>query len=799
MRRGGTTVLAIALASLTACARRSGHGPSPSVFLIGVDGADMGIVDRLIGEGRLPTFARLKRDGAFGRLRSIEPLLSPIVWTTIATGRKPQDHGIFDFIEIGPDGQPTPITSVQRKVPALWNVAGQFGRSSGFVGWYASFPAERVKGFEISDRLAFHQVSSARATAQATYPEDLEARLYARFGTPSPDMAATKARFLADPSVPLTADGEKRMEELSRIRATTEFYRRVVPAVQRERETALLGVYFEVVDACGHLFMEDAPPKRPDVSDADYAAFHDTVDRCYQYQDEVLADLLRLEGPGTTTIVVSDHGFKSGERRPETSGRADTGLAPLWHQLYGVVFLHGRGVAAHREIGGATVLDVAPTVLAALDVPLSRELSGRPMTRAFLPGALPEPKFVDAYAAAPKRTLPRGASPDAEAVRRLAALGYLGGSTRTVPHDPGGRTVASYLNEGAARAAEGDDRGALVDFGKALDLDPRNVNALVYAARISMLQGDMDRAKELGDRALALKPNDSGVRLQRAAWAVESGRLEMAAGELDAASRLDDRLPLLHLLRARVAERSAKPEEALRQLEQAERLTDSDRYVSEILVEKAGILAAAGRSSEADAALSGVAGIAPPQAIAGLRGDLALRRRDPAAAVTFFRQAVSDGDRSPSVRRKLGKALAASGDLGGAENAFRQAVSAAVSRPELEGAYADLSTYYQFARREEDVRRTLVEATKRVPDSAPLWGMLGASDGRAGLYDDAIAAYERSVALRPTALACKSLGILVYFRRRDPIRAGALWRQSLALDPEQPDVRDLLRRSSASP
>ena len=784
-------ILAILFAG-AACSRR--RSEVPRVLLIGVDGADMGIIDRLIGEGKLPTFARLKREGASGRLRSIEPLLSPIVWTTIATGRRPQDHGVFDFIEIDAHGQPTPITSLRRKVPALWNIAGQFGRSSGFVGWYASYPAEKVKGFEVSDRLAFHQVSSAKASAGATYPERLQGELYRRFGAPSPDEAATRTAFLADPAARLTPDGEKRLGELAKIRATAEFYRRVVPDLARRDRPDLLAVYFEAVDACGHLFMEDAPPRRPDVADADFEAFRETVDRCYQYQDAVLADLLRLEGPGTVTIVVSDHGFKSGDRRPETSGRADTGLAPLWHQLYGVVFVHGGGVFPGRELSGATVLDITPTVLALLDVPLSRELPGRPLGRAFRAGTLPAPESVASYAPAPGRSLPAGASSDAEAVRRLAALGYLGGSGRTVPHDPEGRTVASYLNEGAARAAEADDRGALVEFGKALDLDPRNVNALIYAARIYMLQGDLDRARELGDRALAIKPRDSGVRLQRAAWAVEAGHLEMAASELDAASEIDDRLPLLHLLRARVAERRGRPDEALAQLGQAERLTDSDRYVSEIAVEKAGILAAAGRPDDADAALAGVAGVASPQAIAGLRGNLALRRRDPAAAAAFFRQAITTGDRSPATRRKLGKALAASGDLAGAEAAFREATEAAVSRNEIEGAYADLSLFYQFARREEDVRRILVEGTRKVPDSGALWELLAASNGRSQRYDDAIAAYERSVALRPTALACKSLGILEYFRRRDPGRAMILWKQSLALDPNQPDVQDLLRR-----
>src|ERR1700693_2461564 len=98
--------VALALAALLGMAgateRASGVRDGPRVLLIGLDGADMRIVDRLIREGKLPTFARLKREGAWGPLRSVEPLLSPLVWTSIATGRRPQDHGVFDFVEITP-------------------------------------------------------------------------------------------------------------------------------------------------------------------------------------------------------------------------------------------------------------------------------------------------------------------------------------------------------------------------------------------------------------------------------------------------------------------------------------------------------------------------------------------------------------------------------------------------------------------------------------------------------------------------------------------------------------------------
>src|SRR5262249_48113717 len=119
-------VIAASAAASTWLVRASRH---PRVLLIGIDGADPVVLERLIGDGKLPTTARLRRDGAFGRLRSREPLLSPIVWTTIATGRKAQDHGVLDFVETDPDGRMVPVTSSRRRVPAIWNIATQFSHS----------------------------------------------------------------------------------------------------------------------------------------------------------------------------------------------------------------------------------------------------------------------------------------------------------------------------------------------------------------------------------------------------------------------------------------------------------------------------------------------------------------------------------------------------------------------------------------------------------------------------------------------------------------------------------------------
>ena len=95
---------------------RSGY----KVALIGLDGADWELIDPLIARGRLPHLARLKAGGAWGPLRSMDPMLSPLLWTTVATGKPPEQHGIIDFLVRDPaTGKPVPVSSRARRVKAI--------------------------------------------------------------------------------------------------------------------------------------------------------------------------------------------------------------------------------------------------------------------------------------------------------------------------------------------------------------------------------------------------------------------------------------------------------------------------------------------------------------------------------------------------------------------------------------------------------------------------------------------------------------------------------------------------------
>src|SRR5438045_8954030 len=96
------------------------------LLLIGWDAADWKVIQPLLDRGEMPNLARLIAQGVHGNLATIYPILSPMLWTSIATGKRPYKHGILGFAEPLPDGSGgRPITLVSRKTKALWNILNQ--------------------------------------------------------------------------------------------------------------------------------------------------------------------------------------------------------------------------------------------------------------------------------------------------------------------------------------------------------------------------------------------------------------------------------------------------------------------------------------------------------------------------------------------------------------------------------------------------------------------------------------------------------------------------------------------------
>src|SRR5205814_6520047 len=118
----------------------------PVIFL-GLDAADWSLLDDYMARGVMPNLARLSAEGTGGRIKTLSPPLSPLVWTTMMTGVSPLEHGILDFVQFDAvSGIKEPITSMERRVPAVWNMANAGGKRAGVFGMWATFPAESIDG-----------------------------------------------------------------------------------------------------------------------------------------------------------------------------------------------------------------------------------------------------------------------------------------------------------------------------------------------------------------------------------------------------------------------------------------------------------------------------------------------------------------------------------------------------------------------------------------------------------------------------------------------------------------------------
>ncbi|MCK5689369.1 alkaline phosphatase family protein [Myxococcota bacterium] len=511
--------------SLAACSPQTPDKPdAPQIVVVGVDGAEWSIMEPMIAAGRLPNFARLMANGSYGTLETLEPILSPIIWTTIATGHSPGKHGITWFMERdAKTGESRPISSRTRKVKALWNIASAANRSVASVGWWATWPAEQVDGWIISDHVATHgfglRAKDGHTTLGRTYPEDLMTKISPFIVQPSHIPNAEVLDYMdLTPEELATRQGDKLnfknpLHHFIYALATFKTYEGMSLLALRERDPDLAMFYFEGVDSVSHLFMKYTDPPMKELAPALQAKFKNVVPRFYEEQDRVLGEIMAAARKDAIFVVVSDHGFKSGDKRLSESENTSVRAAHLWHEKNGVVILSGPGIKKGKRIH-ARVYDIAPTLLYLMGLPYGEDMTGRVILEAITPELLAKrsPTTIPTYekAKAPKaagnidskdddtkeKPLANAADIDPDMLARLEALGYMGS----------GDSTPEVLNNRANIAfREGNYTEAKIALDELLALDSDNQQALNSLVRVLIKLGSLDDAIAI---AKQLKPSE---------------------------------------------------------------------------------------------------------------------------------------------------------------------------------------------------------------------------------------------------------------------------------------------------
>lgn len=277
---------AVALAAtLSGCQREpAAAARKPPLIVIGIDGGEWKVIRRLWEQGKLPHLKSIADRGVATTLRTAYNS-SPVIWTTIATGVKPEVHGITDFVVATPKGD-VPISSAVRKVPALWNMLSRTGRRVAVLGWWGSWPSEEVNGVVLSDRALL----------------DLEARV-----SPAsylPRFQEDLRRADADPGLFLNDESQRR--DLVMARSAADLV---------DEGYDLILLYFRSPDVVSHNEWKYFEPEAFGAVDPrDLAERRGLIPRVYEAVDQEIGRILEAAPEGANVLVVSDHGFHAAKR-----------------------------------------------------------------------------------------------------------------------------------------------------------------------------------------------------------------------------------------------------------------------------------------------------------------------------------------------------------------------------------------------------------------------------------------------------------------------------------------------------
>lgn len=348
------------------------------VLLIGWDAADWKVIRPLLADGKMPTLAGLIQNGVSGNLATIQPMLSPMLWNSIATGKRADKHGICSFVEPLADlSGIRPVASTSRTCKAIWNILTQAGLTSNVVSWFASHPAEPIRGAIVSDRIAALSATwseGAKLPDGTVHPAALVDQLEPLIVSPRVLDAAALTPFIPR-AAEIDQDRDDRLAKLAGIVARASTVHATACQLAQRDEWDFMAVYYSAIDEFGHHFMPYHPPHVEGIGERDAVIYGEAISSCYRFHDMMLEALLAYAGPETTVMLVSDHGFHHSERRPG----ADAWQHPeTWHREFGIACVHGPGIRRGVDLYGATLLDVTPTILGLLGLPIGSDMDGRP-------------------------------------------------------------------------------------------------------------------------------------------------------------------------------------------------------------------------------------------------------------------------------------------------------------------------------------------------------------------------------------------------------------------------------------
>jgi len=387
--------------------------PGRKVLIIGIDAFDWKMSREIMGKGGLPNLQPLAEAGIFSPLNTFVPAYSPMVWTTLATGKTIAQHNIRHFkaytfstpASIQPLVEPSlllgnpyvlrwfgqlgimqvrSVTGNSRQVPAFWDITSRAGLSTVVLGWWGTSPAEPVNGILVSDYVP-HTDGSLSALLPHVFPESVipQVAKHLEAGGQFPE------RWLRS-LFNLTPQEEERLELNGRIEDIKPMViREILRSLRHDRSFFLmarqvmateqpdvLAVFLEGIDTVGHLALHFERSMDKTTLDSVEVRRYEGANRAYyQIVDEMVGELTRLADSDTYIMILADHGFTL--ERPPNYFHHKTGPPGIFSFCGPTVVPPPPGeIKVH-------IYDIMPTLLYTLGLPVGGDMKGRVITEAY--------------------------------------------------------------------------------------------------------------------------------------------------------------------------------------------------------------------------------------------------------------------------------------------------------------------------------------------------------------------------------------------------------------------------------
>jgi Type I phosphodiesterase / nucleotide pyrophosphatase len=441
--------------------------PDARFVLVGLDGADWHYIEPLIARGDLPNIASLRERGMWGPLKTFKPTKSPVIWTTIATGRPPSVHGIRGFTSLRLQGVDeslerlrlpahlgferlysilqwckliyrSPVVGTARQAPAYWELASLHGAPVDVVNWWATWPAEPILGHVVSERTYYFRFSArgvVRETSRLTYPEELYRDIEGlmmrpdevRFADARPFMDVSAEEFEAMMASAFFK-GKTIEHEFKFLYSMHETTRRVALRLidmgrRQYGVPADLLVLFPITDLASHSALAESElvENHLGVSEERRRKYARVVSEAYRAADRAIGEIAAAFGPANV-LVISDHGFQV-EEDPKSHARE-------YHHMRAPdgIFVAAGPAFGHGRVEGLTVYDVLPLLAYLKGFPVAEDLSGHVPLRVFAAAFAAKHSVVSVASYGTRRaptTVAARSHTDAAVMDHLRALGYV--------------------------------------------------------------------------------------------------------------------------------------------------------------------------------------------------------------------------------------------------------------------------------------------------------------------------------------------------------------------------------------